>query len=141
MDYHSDGSKIPQWIALALSVQGIILLMIGLPLIFIPLPVLIGAGWLQPDPLTARLLGSALVSLGGGSVMCTQANRKTVYQVLNFFLLFESLAVCSLFYSVLDYEQQRPAGAMVMAGVFTLFSMVWAYARGRLHWDNEEDDF
>ena len=129
----------PHWIITALFSQGVMFLMIGFPLFFIPKPILYGAGWLQPDSLTARLLGSALISLGGGSLMVSQADRKTIYYVLNFFLLFNVLALGSLFVSVLEYEQQRPIGAMAVASVFTCFSLFWAYSRGKLTWNDDEE--
>lgn len=140
-DEDDDDRRAPHWVNSALFLQGAIFLMIGFPLLFIPRPVLYGAGWVQPDALTARLLGSALISLGGGSLMVAQTGRKTVYYVLTFFLLFNVLALGSLFVSVLEYDQQRPIGAMVVAAVFTLFSLCWAYARGKLHWNSDDDSY
>lgn len=83
-------------------------------------------GWKDVDPVTSRLVGAALLGIGGESLFSRNASRDTYRALLRLKIIWASGAVLGL---GLALWMGAPHAAWGFLGIFILFLIVWiAYA-------------
>jgi hypothetical protein len=103
-------------------------LLVGLPLLVAPGFVLGALGWTTIDPASARLVGAALLAIGGQSYLGRDAGPEVYQAMLNLKILWSSAAICGLVASI---GQGAPPAAWAFLSAFIAFAGVWAHYRIR----------
>jgi len=101
----------------------------GLPLLLAPVWTLTLFGWENVDPATTRLVGAALLGIGGESLLGRKAGRETFQAMLNLKIIWSLSAIFGISISIL---QGAPVLSWVFLVIFTLFSGIWIYYRWQL---------
>jgi len=101
----------------------------ALPLLFFPEPFLRLFGWEAVDPVTSRLVGAALVGIGGESLLGRGADLPSFRTMLRLKILWSGTAVLGF---VLSIVQGAPWGAKLFLGIFVAFAGLWNYWARRL---------
>jgi hypothetical protein len=95
----------------------------GIPLLLFPTQLLAFLGWPVIDVLAARLVGAALLGIGGISLIARNAGRETYRHMLTMKLIWSASAILGILLSMPGY----PAVAWLMLGLFAGFGCVWSY--------------
>jgi hypothetical protein len=82
------------------SVQFVVDLAVGVPLLAAPEAILPRLGWLAVDGVTARLLGAALVAMGVQSLRSRHAGRATCRAVLALTLVWSAAAILGMIIAI-----------------------------------------
>jgi uncharacterized membrane protein len=104
-------------------------LVFGLPLLLIPEEILIQMGWQMVDPLSSRLVGAALLAIGGESLLSRNASREVYQALLSLKVIWASTALVAIFLSIL---QGAPDLAWLFVFIFAGFLAVWVYYKYRI---------
>ena len=102
----------------------------GIPLLIAPVWMLGLFGWPSIDPFTARLVGAALIGIGGESLLGRNANTETFRAMLNLKLLWASTAIIGMVATMLT--ENYPLIGWGIVGIFVIFFFVWLYYRIQL---------
>ena len=86
-------------------------------------------GWKLVDPVTTRLVGAALLGIGGESLLGRKANRETFQSLLNLKIIWAAGAVLGI---GLGIKEGAPPMAWGILGIFTVFLVIWIYYRIQL---------
>lgn len=86
-------------------------------------------GWKNVDPVTSRLVGAALLGIGGESFFSRNASRDTFRALLRLKIIWASSAVLGL---GLALWMGAPLAAWGFLGLFSLFLFVWIFYAIRL---------
>lgn len=105
-------------------IHGIVDLVFGLPLLFFPAVVLSLFGFPSEGLLTARLVGAALISIGGVSLWTRNEQAETYLTLLLFKLLWSGSAILGI---VLFLLERVSVSSLVILGIFVFFFTVWGY--------------
>lgn len=81
-------------------------------------------GWENVDPVTSRLVGAALLGIGGESLFSRNASRDTFRALLRLKIIWASGAVLGLGIAL---GMGAPLAAWGFLAVFFLFLIVWLY--------------
>jgi hypothetical protein len=100
-----------------------------IPLLLFPQTLLALLGWATYDPMTARLVGAALMGIGLESLLGRNASAETLRAMLNLKILWSSSAIFAI--SAALYEG-APAASRAILAIFVAFCCLWAYYRVRL---------
>jgi hypothetical protein len=101
----------------------------AMPLLFIPEIVMPLFGWREVDPISSRLVGAALLGIGGESLLGRNASREVFLAMLNLKVIWGSAAVLGI---ALGLSVGAPQSALLFLVIFALFSTVWIYYRIKL---------
>jgi hypothetical protein len=101
----------------------------AVPLVFFPGVFLGLFGWTTVDPVTSRVVGAALIGIGGESLLGRDANLESFRTMLRLKILWSGAAV---FGFVLSLVQSAPWGTWLFLGIFAGFSGLWMYWARRL---------
>ena len=102
----------------------------GIPLLIAPVWMLTLFGWQTVDPFTARLVGAALIGIGGASLLECNASAETFRAMLNLKLLWASAAIIGMTATMLTGSY--PLIGWGMIAIFVAFFFVWLYYRLQL---------
>ena len=102
----------------------------AIPLLIAPVWMLSLFGWQTVDPFTARLIGAALVGIGGASLLERNASTETFRAMLNPKLLWASAAVIGMTITMLGGGYPLIGWGIVL--IFVGFFFVWLYYRLQL---------
>ncbi|MBC8335598.1 MAG: hypothetical protein ISR59_05170 [Anaerolineales bacterium] len=102
----------------------------GIPLLIAPVWMLTLFGWPNIDPFTARLVGAALIGIGGESLLGRNANADTFRAMLNLKLLWASTAIIGMVTTLMTGNY--PLIGWGIVGIFVIFFFVWLYYRLQL---------
>jgi len=86
-------------------------------------------GWTLVDPITSRLVGAALIGIGGESLLSRNASRDVFKALLGLKIIWASAAVIGL---VLGIINGAPPIAWGFLGIFVGFLGVWIYYQRKL---------
>jgi hypothetical protein len=100
----------------------------GLPLLVAPALLLRSLGWTVVDGTSARLVGAALLAIGGQSFLGRHAGVETYKALLNLKLLWSFAAAAGLLVSI---GEGAPAAAWAFLSLFIAFAGVWTHYRIR----------
>ena len=101
----------------------------GVPLLFAPRFALTLFGFQAAELLTARLVGAALIGIGGISFFAREKN-KDVYRPLLLLKILWSLS--AIFGIVITLFEGAPPAAFIVLLIFAFFSGLWLYFWRRL---------
>lgn len=105
-------------------------MLFGVPLLVAPAALMGLFGWTVVDPFTARLVGAALLGIGGVSLLARDAGVETYRALLGLKMIWSAAAVAGM---VLTLAQGgAPPAGWLFVGIFSGFFGVWAYHRARL---------
>jgi hypothetical protein len=96
----------------------------GLPLLGAPELVLRGLGWTCVDPVSARLVGAALLAIGGQSFLGRDAGVDVYRAMLRLKLVWSLAAAVSLFIGI---GAGAPPAAWALLSIFIVFAGVWLH--------------
>ena len=101
----------------------------GLPLLLAPVWILTLFGWTTVDPATARLVGAALLGIGGESLLMRNASLETFKAMLNLKVIWSLSAIFGIAASI--FEGAPPMSWGFLA-IFVTFSVIWITYRVRM---------
>jgi hypothetical protein len=101
---------------------------LGLPLLVAPALLLRPLGWTTIDGTSARLVGAALLAIGGQSYIGRNDGVEAYKALLNLKILWSFAAICGL---VISIGQGAPPAAWAFLSTFIAFAGVWAHYRIR----------
>ena len=104
-------------------------MLFAIPLLFFPEILLPLLGWTVVDPITSRLVGAALLGIGGESLLGRNASKEVFLAMLNLKILWAAGAVIGI---ALGIAAGGPPLAWALLVIFTVFLGVWGYYRYKL---------
>jgi hypothetical protein len=111
-------------------------LLVALPLLIAPVATLRLLGWGAVDPVATRLVGAALLAIGGQSYLGRHGSPDAYRSLLNLKLIWSSAAIVAL---VLGIGGGAPAACWAFLAVFVAFFGVWTHYRVRIkQWDSAD---
>jgi hypothetical protein len=113
------------WFMLHFAVDSIV----ALPLFLFPEKILKLLGWLTVDPITSRLVASALFAIGTVSFLVRNSDISVFRVLLNFKIIWSLFAISGLLISLLKSDQGRPFILWILLIGFVLFHCIWLYWR------------
>ena len=97
----------------------------AIPLLFFPVFTLKLFGFSLVEPVTARLVGAALLGIGGSSLIIQSAGKESFCSLLILKIIWSLGAILGLVLSM--YERVAPDTALFFLGLFGFFLAVWVY--------------
>jgi hypothetical protein len=113
------------WFILHFAVDSII----ALPLFLFPENILKICGWISVDPVTSRLVASALFAIGSVSFLVRNADIHIYRIILNLKIIWSLFAIAGLLLSLMKSDQERPIALWILLIGFILFHLIWIYWR------------
>ena len=110
-------------------------MLFGIPLLLFPAWTLSLFGLAAGEPLTARLVGAALLGIGGISVLARDAEPETYRHLLTMKLIWSGSAIVGI---VLSIVEGAPSTAWLFLATFAVFFSVWVYYWVRLNGSKPE---
>ena len=104
-------------------------MLFAIPLLFFPEILLSLLGWKVVDPITSRLVGAALLGIGGESLLGRNASKEVFLAMLNLKILWAVGAVLGI---ALGIAAGGPPLAWALLAVFATFLGIWIYYRSKL---------
>jgi hypothetical protein len=95
-------------------------------LFFAPVWTLSLFGWTTVDPTTTRLVGAALLGIGGESLLGMNAKPNTYRALLNLKIIWSIGAIISFILSIINGS---PPISWFFLTIFSIFSITWIYYR------------
>ena len=102
----------------------------GIPLLIAPVWALTLFGWQYVDPATSRLVGAALLGIGGESLLARNTSIETFKAMLNLKIIWSLAAIYGITASII---QGAPPMGFVFLAIFAVFSAIWIYYRVKLN--------
>ena len=97
----------------------------AIPLLFFPVFMLNLLGFALVEPITARLVGAALLGIGGSSLITQCAGKESFKSLLTLKIIWSLGVIIGLLLSI--YERVAPPSTWWFLGLFGLFLGVWVY--------------
>ena len=116
---------LPTWFVIHFFVD----YLFGIPLLIAPVWILTIFGWQYVDPATSRLVGAALLGIGGESLLARNANIETYKGILNLKIIWSLAAIYGITASII---QGAPPMGYIFLVIFVVFSTIWIYYRVKL---------
>ena len=104
-------------------------MLFAIPLLFFPRELLALLSWTTYDPMTARLVGAALMGIGLESLLGRNASAETFRAMLNLKIIWSSSAIFAISAALFE---GAPAMGWAFLAVFVVFWIVWVSYRVRL---------
>ncbi len=101
----------------------------AIPLLIVPVWFLQLLGFTTVEPLSARLIGAALIGIGGNSFLMRNKSKDAYLAMLNLKLLWSSFAVIGIFITMM---QGGPVVGWFILLVFLVFFFIWLYFKRRI---------
>ena len=104
---------------------------LAIPLLVAPVWLLTLFGFDNPDPFTARLVGAALLGIGGESLLGWEGPVEAFRAMLNLKIIWSLAAISAIILTLIF--NGGPFMAYVVLLLFAGFSGLWIYYRSLLH--------
>jgi NADH:ubiquinone oxidoreductase subunit K len=101
----------------------------AIPLFVIPVLFLSWLGWLDVDPVAARLVSAALFGIGIESFLGRKSSLISLITMLNLKIIWSAAAVAGLGLSLIQNAQGNPVAVWVIFIIFIAFHVLWVYWR------------
>ena len=101
-------------------------MLFAIPLLFFPEFLLPLLGWKVVDPITSRLVGAALLGIGGESLLGRNASKEVFLAMLNLKILWAAGAVLGI---ALGIAAGGPPLAWALLVIFVAFLGIWVNYR------------
>lgn len=125
----TDDHSVPQALRTWFVVHFVTDMLFALPLLFFPRTSLGLLGWTTYDPMTARLVGAALMGIGLESLLGRNASTETFRAMLNLKIIWSSSAIFAISAALFE---GAPAMGWAFLAIFVVFCTVWVSYRVRL---------
>jgi hypothetical protein len=99
----------------------------AIPLLIAPVWFLTTFGFENPDPFTARLVGAALLGIGGESLLGWESSIDAFRAMLNLKIIWSLAAIGGIMLTLITSD--GPLMAYVILLIFAGFSGLWMYYR------------
>jgi hypothetical protein len=109
-------------------VHFVVNLVIGLPLLFAPALLLRPLGWTTIDGAAVRLVGAALLAIGGQSFLGRNGGVEQYTVMLNLKIIWSFAAIAGLLVSI---GEGAPSAVWALLSLFLCFAGVWSHYRIR----------
>jgi hypothetical protein len=116
--------EVPTTLRLWFTAHAAVCLAAAAPLLAAPQLVLHRLGWTAPDPAMTRLVGAALLAIGGQSLVVRRAGAETYRTMLGLLVMWSLAAAVGLFVGIGD---GAPPAAWALLSIFVLFAGVWVH--------------
>ena len=120
---------IPQGLKTWFVIHFVVDMLFGIPLLFFPHWALGLFGWEHIDPVTSRLVGAALLGIGGESLLGRNSQRETFQALLNLKIIWAAGAILGIGLGIKDGASPIVWGVL---GIFVIFLVIWIYYRIQL---------
>ncbi len=104
-------------------------ILFAIPLLIAPEILLRPLGWTVVDPVVSRVVGAALVGIGGESLLGRNADLASFRTMLRLKILWSGTAIVGF---VISLAQGAPWGTWGFLAIFMAFSGLWTYWALRL---------
>ena len=121
--------QVPSSLRVWFVIHFVVDILFAIPLLFFPEVLLLLLGWKVVDPITSRLVGAALLGIGGESLLSRKASREVFLAMLNLKIIWAIGAVVGI---GLGIAAGGPPLAWGFLAVFAVFLGVWIYYRYKL---------
>ena len=121
--------NIPKSLKVWFLIHFVIDIVFAIPLIFLPVYSL-GLFGIQAEVITARLVGAALLGIGGASFFATKQGKESYDILLTLKILWSSAAIVTLLWGIFEGATKILWGVLL---IFVVFSGVWWYYKKRLN--------
>lgn len=122
--------EVPKYLRIWFLIHFIIDILFAIPLIFFPELFLNLMGISVIEPFTARLVGAALIGIGGASFFMHKKGIEVFDSMLNLKLLWSFAAIFGIAWST--WETGLLSGWVILA-VFVIFFAVWLYYKIKIN--------
>jgi hypothetical protein len=116
--------EVPRSLRSWFVVHGALGVAAALPLLVAPGLILRRLGWTAVDPVTARLVGAALLAIGAASTSARDAGIDVTRALLRLNLVWSLAAACALFAGI---GAGAPPAAWAFLSIFIAFAGVWLH--------------
>ncbi len=113
-------SSLRRWFVIHFALD----VLFGLPLLFFPQLILGLFGFSAVESVTARLVGAALLAIGGISLLARREGKEVYGALLKIKLLWSGSAVVGLLLSLVE---GAPRSVWLFLGIFVFFFLLWGY--------------
>jgi drug/metabolite transporter (DMT)-like permease len=103
-------------------------LVVGLPLLLVPALLLRQLGWTTVDGAAARLVGAALLAIGGQSYLARNAGLEVFTALVTLNMLWAYAAIAALLISI---GEGAPPAVWALLSAFIALAGVWTHYRIR----------
>lgn len=107
-------------------------MLFAIPLLFFPEVIMPWFGWQQVDPITSRLVGAALLGIGGESLLSRNASPEVFKALLSLKIIWAVSAIVGI---SLGIAAGGPLLAWIFLAIFGIFLMVWIYYHYQINRD------
>jgi len=121
--------EIPQTLRRWFVAHFVVDVVLAVPLLVAPTAFLRALGWTTIDPVTARLVGAALLAIGTQSLLGRNEGADTFRTMLNLKLIWSCAAIIGL---VVSIGEGAPGLAWAPLSAFIAFFGVWFHYRVRM---------
>ena len=118
---------VPQSLRLWFVIHFVFDFILGVPLLIAPIWFLTLFGFENPDPFTARLVGAALLGIGGESLLGWNGPIEAFRAMLNLKIIWSLAAIFGIILTLIFND--GPLMAYVVLLLFAGFSGLWMYYR------------
>lgn len=122
--------SIPKSLKTWFTIHFIVDILFAIPLIVAPIWTLGLFGLTGTEMLTARLVGAALIGIGGTSFLVRNSGFESYNNLLTLKILWSVSAMVGI---LLTIYQGAPKSAWIIFGIFFVFSGIWVYYKRRLN--------
>lgn len=99
-------------------------ILFAIPLLVAPVAFLQAFGWQAVDPISARLVGAALVGIGVESLLGRNKSAEAYLTMLRLKILWSGTATLGILVSML---QGAPTMGWAFFAIFAVFNGIWTY--------------
>ncbi len=125
----STEKQVPSSLRIWFVIHFIVDMLFAIPLLFFPEFLLPLLGWDVVDPVMSRLVGAALLGIGGESLLGRNASREVFLAMLNLKILWASGAVLGIGMGIAVGAPHLAWGFLV---IFAAFLGIWVYYRFKI---------
>ena len=122
-------SKVPQSLRIWFLIHSFIDISFAIPLLFFPSLILGMLNIVTTETITARLVGAALIGIGGASFFSYKKSKESYDILLTLKILWSVTALIALALSLYAGAQNT---LWLIVGIFAIFSAVWIYYKIKL---------
>ena len=117
-------AQVPKGLRTWFVVHFVVDMLIGVPLLFFPDLIMPWFGWESIDPIMSRLVGAALLGIGGESLLSRNAAGDLFRPFLRLKIIWASAAILGISLGIIA---GGPPLAWIFLALFIIFLLAWIY--------------
>ncbi len=121
--------SVPNSLRTWFAIHFLVDILFALPLLFYPVWFLNLFGFTITETLTARLVGAALIGIGGTSLLLNKKGLETYNALLSLKIIWSISAIIGIILTILESSQKS---LYLFLLIFILFSSIWVYYKIRI---------